>query len=378
MKLYDRNIVQKRFSEHARSKVSDRDAVVWSVDTNNYTVLVKIQGSNTLVKAHFPRNWKTIPVWLKVGNSVRVRHRSGDQGFIEVIGHGRAIPTPVEGDLLPRPPVPGDALLSGMLIMAHATGGMNIYVTAGTYRINGIVYSYLPPVTGYVVMDDPPEMTMGLGTVMGYGGAITPTTISDPPENQTGRYDLLCIGADGVIDIIEGVPASLSLEPYKPALPPDHVKIGYLFIWDGMNEIGQEDVGNIWTLPKPLDVTIETDCNWMMGELQFGWDIYDDTPVKYITYTTRDQYGWPYPLGVNTTLEWIGGTGGVGTSALGPFGSSASLVMGSSVTFYYERNQLADPEKIGVLYWVVDFYHAVRDARPLVLMDFFGVPVGGP
>lgn len=372
--------MQKRLAEHTKHRtINDRDAVVWSLDTNNYYALVKIQGSDTTIKAHFPRNWKTIPHWLKPGNAVRIRHRSGEQGFTEVIGHGRAVPTPVEGGSLLRPPVPGDCVLTGMVIMAHPNGGMNIYVSSGTYRINGIAYSYAPGVTGYIVMDDPAPMTMGLGIVMGYGGTITPIAITAAPSGMQGRYDAICVGADGVVDVIDGIPASLTLEPYKPSIPQDHVLIGYLFIYSGMTDIEQEQVGVVWTLPYPLEVEVTaTDLFQWEGGLHMGWDTEDDTPVAGITWAVKDQYGWTFPLGIDSTLIWHGGTGGVGTSVSGPFNSSASIVWGGNVTYFYQRNQLADPEKIGVLYLTTERYSSVVYSMPIILLDFLGIPVGSP
>ena len=146
MKLYNRAIVSRRMGEERRQNVPDRDAVVWSVEPNYYYCLVKIQGSNEQIKAHYPRNWSTQPSWLKPGNSVRIRHRSAIQGYIEVVGHGRAIPSPVEGDVLPIPSTQQDGIVSGMAILPSPAGGMNVIVDSGIYPLfipHEIAFSYI-------------------------------------------------------------------------------------------------------------------------------------------------------------------------------------------------------------------------------------------
>lgn len=376
MKLYNRNIMQKRLAEHTKHwVVNDRDAIVWNVDTNNYYALVKIQGSNTTIKAHYPRNWKTIPTWLKRGNSVRIRHRSSDQGFVEIIGHGRAIPTPVEGGLLPTPPALPDGVLSGMLITEHVSGGMNIYVSNGMYRIDGIIYAYFAPITGYIVMDTPAPMTMGVGTVMGFGGIPTAIPIDAAPSSGYGRYDLICIGIDSTVDVVKGSVSLLTSEPSKPSLPADHIVIGYLFIHGGMTSIPQDWIGVVWTTPVPHECVLSSNMLTGDGVLEFIWDTGDSTPVKWVAFTIKDQYDNNYALGVDSTLDLLVGTGGVGVSATGSFGASATKTISYTVTYYYERNQLATPEMIPVIQLTIAGYSSISYVVPIILLDAGGDPI---
>lgn len=377
MRLYNRNILRKRMGAVERWTVVDRDAVVWSVDTGNFYALVKIQGSNTTIKAHYPRNWKVLPTWLKRGNAVRIRHRSGAQGFVEVIGHGRAIPTPVEGDSLPTPQELSDGILTGMNILEHSGGGMNITISAGTYRIDGTVYVFTVPVTGYIVMDDPAPMTMGVGTVMGWGDTVTPVAISAAPSAGYGRYDALVVGTDGTVDVVEGSVSHLSSEPGKPSVPSGHILIGYLFIYGGMTSIPQDAIGVEWTAPTAN--TIETaagspitkDSN---GTFEFPWSGVDDTPYGSITFSVKDQYGNARSISVSCTMSLLAGTGGVSITGSG-FGSSASKTCTSSVTFYYERNQIASPEISPVLQLDFDGYPSLTTVVVIVCLDSGGSPV---
>lgn len=378
MKLYNRSLTRKKLDQMRRWTITDRDGVVWSVDTSTFTALIKIQGSNTTIKAHYPRNWKVTPTWLKRGNAVRIRHRSGAQGYIEVVGHGRAIPSPVEGDSLPTPQELTDGIITGMEILEYGGGGMNVYVNNGTYRIDGTTYVYTIAVTGYIVMDDPAPMTMGVGTVMGWGEDVTPITIDAAPAAGSGRYDALVVAADGTVDVVKGAAVSLSSAPTKPAVPSGHILIGYLFIYGGMTSIPQNWIGVEWSAPYANTVTVSAGAPITKnsnGTLSFPWSAVDDTPYGSVTFSIKDQYGISRSISVTATATILAGTGGVSGSASG-FGSSASKGCGSSVTFYYERNQLATPEISPVIQVVFAGWPSLTTVIVITCLDVLGDPVG--
>lgn len=361
-----------------RHQIVDRDAIVWSVDTNNFYCLVKVQGSNNSIKAHYPRNWRTLPTWLKRGNAVRIRHRSGVQGFVEVIGHGRAIPTPVEGDYFPTPTTDTDQIISGMEILEYPGGGMNVYVNDGSYKIDGEIYLYTTAGSGYIVMDDPAPMTMGSGTLMGYYESVSPIVIAAAPSAGYGRYDAIVIGTDGQVDVITGSVSSLSTEPTKPSVPSGHVLIGYLFIYGGMTSIPEDWIGVEWTPPYPT--TIETSASGQLykdsdGAFKFTWDTGDDTPEDTIQFNVKDQYGRSIVISVTATMTIMAGTGGVSTSVGGSFGSTASKTITSGTSFAYQRNQIASPEVSPVLKLEFDGYPSLTYAFVIVCLDSSGDPV---
>lgn len=374
MKLYNRNIMKRRAGDFHRQTITDRDAVVWSVSTTNFYALVKIQGSNTLIKAHYPRNWRTLPTWLKTGNSVRIRHRSGVQGYIELVGHGRAIPTPVEGGNLPPSVNQSDAIVDGMEVVPYASGGMNITVNGGTYRIDGETYLYVEAVTGYIVMDDPAPMIMGANTLMGVGDTVTPVVIDAAPAAGYGRYDALVIGTDGVVDYVKGTAVRLTGEPPYPSVPSGHLLVMYLFIYGGMTEITQSDIGVKWTTPYANTVTPSSSILTGDGLFIFPWDGGDDTPQATITLSVTDQYGNAKSIGNSVTVEMLIGTGQVGGG--GSWGTSVTFNVGSSFSFTYERNQVASPQEIGPLIQVsFTGYPSLTQYIPIICLDVLGDPV---
>lgn len=361
-----------------RSMTPDRDAVIWSVDTSNFYCLVKIQGSPTTIKAHYPRNWRTVPTWLKPGNAVRIRHRSGVQGYIEVEGHGRAIPTPVEGDSLPPQSGLPDGIITGMEIMEYEGGGMNVIVNNGTYRIDGETYVFTISVSGYIVMDDPAPMIMGSNTVMGWYDTTTAISIAAAPAAGYGRYDALVVAADGTVDVVTGSVSSLGTEPSYPSIPADHILIGYLFIYGGMTSISADDIGVRWTAPAAS--TVSTSATGVIskqadGSFEMTWDGGDNYPDDSITYTIKDQYGRNFGISTTMEIELISGTGKIGISSSGPWVTSASKSIGYSTTAHYQRDQTQSPEVIPIIR--VDFvgFPSLTTVIPLILLDSGGDPI---
>jgi len=137
-RLYGAKTFERAMERRMRATSESRDAIVWDVDASNYLVRCKIQGSNEYILCHYPRNWQTLPPWLKRGNAVRIAHRGGIRGNLEVVGHGRAIPTPVSGDQFPSPQCQPDGVITGGNVYAYS--GMTVEVEDTTYRIDCDTY----------------------------------------------------------------------------------------------------------------------------------------------------------------------------------------------------------------------------------------------
>jgi hypothetical protein len=68
-----------------------------------------------------------------------------------------------------------------------------------------------------VIMNDPAPMVMGSGTIMSMGSGFYTATINPSPDPCMSRYDMFCVGVDGVLDYHVGVPAAVN--PQKPVVP---------------------------------------------------------------------------------------------------------------------------------------------------------------
>jgi len=355
MRLYGQRFTKRFIDKRVNKRTETRDAILWDVDWNTYQARVKVQGSNEYIIAHFPRNWRKRPYWLKEGNSVRILHRQGIRGYVEIIGEGRAIPTPVEGSVYPPEETLEDMVLSGCDVSECTPPQMGVYITSGTFRLNGTVYFLTPDVTGYIIMDDPPPMTMGSGDIMGSGG-YTVELDAAPSTPGHWRYDAICVGEDLVIDYIKGTESS---SPEKPAIPSDHLQLGeYILVQWGATVIHDRDLGALWyeSVPTALGVTISSYTgniqeisgeSYLSGELIFDFypmnGSYYPNPECYMKVTVLDQYAEPLSCGAggyDVSLQQIAGTGQVWSADSGyDTLVSQNWTYGSYYNFKYQRDQ---------------------------------------
>lgn len=354
MKLYSRKFADKAIYRRTRVKTESRDAILWNIDWDNRICNVKIQGSNELIAAHFPQNLAALDPFMKEGNAVRIIHRGGIRGFVEVIGHGMAIPTPVTGATHPTTSELADGIIIGMQVYPTDPASMDVQVEDGTYRINGVTYSLSGGAFG-VFMDatDPMKMTdpyspaiMGDADITKFvmttadpvvmstdyteatmGDVYDTYTIDAPPGGNTLRYDTFYVGIDGIIHYLKGNFASSN--PTKPSIPVDTVQIGeYILIWTGMTEVTGQNIGMEYEVKTPSDILITT-----VDEM--SWDT-DETNVAI---TVKDQYGWNIAETYNAILQLVLGSGEVWS---GDSGYNSDLVSqqfnGTGYTFKYKRN----------------------------------------
>lgn len=271
MKLYGGRLINRQVRRQIADSRELRDAIVWDVTPASHYCRVKIQGSDTLVKAWYPENWEATPQYLKAGNAVRITHPGGNKGRIEVAGHGFLIPTAVPGGTgTPPATTAGDTVLTGLTISADGTS-MSAMVATGTYRIGGVIY-----VLGAVEMDrtdiemDRPDIAMdGVADMVSF----------DAASSTLFRIDLIVVGTDGDAHVVKGTNAASN--PVAPTMPADHVLAGFVLLYPGMTVVSQADVNRSYTAPAPVELRIVTEDN----DLAWG-DL-----STYFTISVRDQYG---------------------------------------------------------------------------------------
>lgn len=256
-----------------------RDAVVMSVDSANRWAIVKIQGSNEQIRAWFPLNWGSNPAWLKPGNAVRISTPGGNRGRIELVGHGMLLPTAVPGgSVTPAPPALEDVILTGMNLSATIpTATMSVVVSAGTYRIDGVVYS---------LVGIPMGNAMLMGSNIGMGGFGALLTIDAPTAGSYYRYDLIVAGTDGVAHVVKG--ANATSNPAMPATPADHVSLGWVLVYPNMTAVTLSDLNRSYTIPAAQTIAISADITTLHGH-SIANPHFDDEAV--LTVSVLDQYG---------------------------------------------------------------------------------------
>lgn len=306
MRTYGKRLIRGAADKATKQAVESRDAVLWDVLLPERVCRCKIQGSGELVVARFPQNWATVPEWAKAGQAVRIAHRGGVRGYIEVVGFGRAIPTPVSGGATPTTVTPNDAILAGCWIKAiPQTPRMSVYVTTGRARFGGAEVA-VPAVT----MAAGSAFKMNMGIAMGEAAGVF--SISAPSAGQF-RYDLLSLSPSLVVTRTAG--AAFTMAESKPALPGGHLPIGYLLVRGGQAVITAADIGQSWSVPVPASIATSATDNGT------AWSI---------TASVKDQYG----NAITTPLGWdISATIASGDGSLAP--ASGNTGSGSSYTFIY-------------------------------------------
>ncbi|NPU85558.1 MAG: hypothetical protein HPY65_13860 [Syntrophaceae bacterium] len=286
---------------------------------------MKIQGSNNLITAYYPENWQQTPAWLKIGNAVRIAYTRGIRGRIEVVGCGLVVPTPVTGgSASPGSQTPADAVMTGCnLVPAYNDPGMVVLVKTGTFRIGGTVYT----LDAIACNSDVFKASMG-GVINTIAGALA---VPAAPAAGYFRFDLVQIGADGVLDYVQGAPFRTT--PVYPEVSADHVQIGgestYIFLHSGTAEITSANIGGRYSTPAASSLSISLTPDHLNAA---------DTQ-SIITVTVLDQYGnavsssAPYVL----TAEIYNDDDGTLTGDDGPESTATRTGIFSSTTFTYTK-----------------------------------------
>ena len=306
MRTYGKRMIRGAADKATKQAVESRDAVLWDILTEERVCRCKIQGSSELIIARFPQNWAAVPEWAKPGQAVRISHRSGIRGYIEVVGFGRAIPTPVSGSASPTPKTPNDVILAGCLLKAiPQTPRMSVYVTTGWARIDGEEMA-VPAIT----MGAGSAFRMDMGIAMGEAAGVF--NISAPSAGQF-RYDLFSLSPSLVVTCTAG--AAFTSTESKPALPGGHLPIGYLLVRGGQAVITATDIGQVWSVPVPASIDAAAVDNGT------AWSIVASVKDQYSNAITT-------PLGWSLTAAIASGDGSIAPSS----GNTGS---GSSYTFTY-------------------------------------------
>jgi len=311
--------------------VESRDAVLWSVNYTDRTCLVKIQGSTTLIQAAFPQNWQVTPVWMKPGNSVRIIHKGGIRGNIEVAGHGMTIPTATQtgATVTPGTTLTVDSVLTGCNLYASELIAMRVIILTGTIRFLGLSYDL-----SEILMNANTEYVMGDGGYMSKVAGAKNLTAA--PAVGLFRIDVISCAVDFILDLSTGTASAL---PVQPALSTSHVLIGTIQIPGGAVNVDQHMINKPFVAPFLSTIEIvagNEELEWQVG-LTKEW-------TTTLTVSMKDQHGNPIAKGDAggwyITLRFLRGNGYLVSSESGRSLTSVGQHAGSagtSVVFDYQR-----------------------------------------
>jgi len=374
-RLYGKKVGIGVIDRRVRKRVEERDAVVWSVDSANNIVNVKIQGSDTLLKSHYHQVLTAAPSYLKPGAAVTIRHRRGNKGYVEVIGTGRAIPTPIgAGSSLPSVDLT-DVVLSGMEVLATDPTTMTVRVNPGTYRYNNGLYIWSETNNFFYTMDDPAPLLMGSDAVTMGGQYYVVTIPAAPATPKYGRYDILVVGPhDNEIDVISGTAVNFSTTvPTMPTVPSGHVLVDWVLVFYGDTVVTDDMIGKSYSSPIYSSVDISISGSWVTVDDELEWNP-TPPPQPYcdIVITVYDQYGtvWNF-AGMRGKLTNMGAFGQVYGSYTGWRSDYAESYVSTTGSFKFERDQSASESSVPLLYEVGGYAYSFV----LVLLDSGGSPI---
>lgn len=367
MRFYGKKNIRSLVDKRTKRKQEMRDAILWSIDGD--VCRVKIQGSSEMVVAKFPRNQKEAPLWLRPGNAVRIVHKDGVRGYIEVAGEGRSIPTPISGGTFPDTGGVSDGIISGLVITPTYVPSLAIEISAGVYRINGIV-RLLDEVAGaHIIMDDPAPMVMGtLPFVL--NGQVN-FELSAAPAIGLFRYDIIVVDESRDLDLIEG--AESASNPVMPTVPDDHLLVDFILRVGGDTVVTANRIGILWEKPHLVELIIQS-------PLILPWSFVIDNPSISVQTWMKDQYGSYISSsdGYKMVFTKICGTGDVWSLQSGWDNDEVEqdLISSYSYTFMYRRDQAADPEELTpFLQLVVSDRFRSYSFEPVILLDSTAQPI---
>jgi hypothetical protein len=358
---YNRQYIKKVIARKLKGISETKDAVLWSVDSTNKTCYVKIQGTEKLIKAYYPEGWQVTPFWLKPRAPVRILHRGGSRGKVEVIGIGQTTPTLVTS--VPIPPEE-DVVLSGCEVVEIPNDPqMAVMVLVGTFQINTVQYDLLP-----IAMSDTSNFFLGMGGYIDTIAAVV--TINTAPTPPQKRYDRIVIGEDSVVEVVEGVAAE---DPLIPAIPDDHISLGTVLVIGNRTVIRSFDINALLTdiLPQQLVVTIADD--------ELAWGEMSTTIVVQVLGQYGNSIVTEYP-GWYITIEFLSGNGtlytdeeGSSTTIIGSH-SGGEVPLGDRCTFLYTRDGLvSDVSPVFII--TLETNHVVTNNATITLLDAVGDPM---
>lgn len=289
MRGYLKRYLRNRVDAATSRKTETRDAILWDVLPNQRRCRVKIQGSEQLIMARYPENWEQTPAWLKPGNAVRIVHRGGIRGYVEIIGHGMNIPTPLAGGTAhPGADLP-DVVLTGMEVnvaMIGSTdddgnaieiGTMQIIIEDGTYRIDSVIYS-VSNVSAPMIMAADSEHIMG--EILAMASDVVLLTVNPVTTAGYYRYDLVVAGTDGIVEIYEGAEG---LEPVMPDTPAEHLLLCFILVVSDMDEVRPFHINRYWEEPEASGMFIITHG----GIVAYGTSPWIESPGTLVRNFTK-------------------------------------------------------------------------------------------
>lgn len=248
MRLYGIRKLRNWNDKQQNRRTETRDAICWSINSTDRYAYVKLQGSDEQILAYYPENWQQTPEWLKRGNAVRISHCSGNQGRIELVGHGMLVPTAVPGSThtatLSSAVATGVAITAGCNLLGKPNvPGMSVMIRTGSFKIGASTFTL-----DSIAMNSSSLFKMGDGGNM---GDIADIKTIDAASTDDFRIDVLQVGTDLEVDVLKGTTfAATATASTRESIESGHVELGFILVYPNMSEITQGDINHNYSIPE--------------------------------------------------------------------------------------------------------------------------------
>lgn len=337
MRLYGGKLLKQKTEKRVRQAQEIRDAIIFDVTpASRYCrVLIQGAGSTDYIKAYYPENWESTPAYLKPGNAVRITHPGGNRGRIEIAGNGILRPTTITGQtIIITPAALMDTILTGCYLSPSNPETMSIRVAYGTYRIDEVTYT----LSGMLMDRTDIEMDRVDLLMDDVGDSVT----FDAAHSSQFRYDSVCIGIDGVLDVVKGANfATTGTIPDPPSAPADHLRLGWVLIPPNATEITGGLINKYYSAPAPAYLTTA------IADDELSWAETSTTITVYV----KDQYSNNISGFYTLTVAWLIGTGAISKNvdSQDALNSLTFSFTGSNNSFTYTRDE-TEPDEVSPLF----------------------------
>ena len=338
MRLYGGKLLKQKTEKRLRQAQEMRDAIVFDVTPASKYCRVKIQGSDTYIKAYYPENWEATPVYLKPGNAVRITHPGGNRGRIEIAGVGFLRPTSSSGQtIIVTPETLVDTVLTGCALSQQNPVALGVSIGSGTYRINEITYTLVG------MKMDRTDIVMDRYDLL--LDDVKDSAVFDAAHSTQFRYDSVCIGEDGVIDVIKGTGfySTATTIPDPPVALADHIRLGWVFIPPNTTTITGGLINKYYQVPKAAYIvaTLSPSSGVVWGS------------TGTINLYVKDQYGNNVNGAYTFVINWGRGTGSLSKGDYRVYEPDEftyyQVVNSFPVTITYHRTEEIEAEEVPLL-----------------------------
>lgn len=327
MRSYGKRFLKNDMRRAADATAETRDGIIIDIDNVNRWCRVKIQGSEEFVVAHYPENTNNQPEWMQPGNAVRLCHKGGVRGKVEVIGRGQTIPTGLNTKP-PNPVIPVDCIMDGCEIFlpdahrdAFGAGWGIIWIRTGTYRGNGMVKALRP----IPCRKSNPLKMINRPVV---GRVVDQFVVKMPPPELWAYCRFMINPQSGKVEMIS---SGNKTEPALPEVPEGKLDLGWVLLQGGQTSIDEWYINAYWQRPAATYILIDSPFY-----LEWG------TTVAMVTVTVYDQFSRPIAGQWSAAVSITKGTGFVGTSEAGALTRAITVYAQGKATlaFVYRRNTI--------------------------------------